>query len=104
MREAARKAVRRSRIAVVAAVAASIAGVGAQQPPRFGERVEVARLIVDARVLDDRGNPIAGLTADDFKVSIDGKAARVETATWVGGHDTVVDPEMSRSASSDCPP
>ena len=100
MREAARKAVRRSRIAVVAAVAASIAGVGAQQPPRFGERVEVARLIVDARVLDDRGNPIAGLTADDFKVSIDGKVARVETATWVGGHDTVVDPEMSRSASS----
>jgi len=100
MREAARKAVRRGRIAVVAAVAASIAGVGAQQPPRFGERVEVARLIVDARVLDDRGNPIAGLTADDFKVSIDGKAARVETATWVGGHDTVVDPEMSRSASS----
>ena len=68
MREAARKAVRRSRIAVVAAVAASIAGVGAQQPPRFGERVEVARIIVDARVLDDRGNPIPGLTANDFKV------------------------------------
>src|SRR5438445_12255016 len=100
MREGARRAVPRSRSAVVAAVAASIAGVGAQQPPRFGERVEVARLIVDARVLDDRGNPIAGLTADDFKVSIDGKVARVETATWVGGHDTVVDPEMSRSASS----
>ncbi len=101
MREAARKAVRRSRIAVVSAVAASIAGVGAQQPPRFGERVEVARIIVDARVLDDRGNPIPGLTANDFKVSIDGKQARVETATWVGGRDTVAGGEPSRSTSSD---
>ena len=64
------------------------AGIGAQQVPRFGERVDVARIIIDARVLDDRGNSVPGLTADDFKVSIDGKSVRVETATWVGGRDT----------------
>jgi VWFA-related protein len=81
--------VRRS-IAITAAIATFLAGPGivAQQPPRFGERVDVVRVVVDARVLDDRGHPILGLVADDFKVSIDGKAARVESATWVGGHET----------------
>ena len=75
-----------SSLVVIAAIATLIAGSGirAQQTPRFGERVDVARIIIDARVLDDRGDPVPGLTADDFKVSIDGKTARVETATWVG--------------------
>jgi VWFA-related protein len=58
---------------------------GAQQPPpRFGEHVDVARVMLDARVLDDRGDPLRGLTADDFKVRIDGKSVRVDSATWVG--------------------
>ena len=84
---------RRSSLAATAAIATLLAGAasGAQQPPRFGERVEVGRIIVDARVLDDRGSPVPGLTADDFRVSIDGKTARVETATWVGGRDTGLD-------------
>jgi len=90
------------------AVAAVLAGpfVRAQQPPRFGERVDVARIIVDARVLDDRGNPIPGLAPDDFKVAIDGKAARVETATWIGGRDTAVGPAPRESppiSSPDAP-
>lgn len=84
---------RRSFAATTAVVATVMTGswVGAQQLPRFGERVDVVRIIVDARVLDGRGNPIRGLTTDDFKVNIDGKIARVETATWIGGHDTELD-------------
>jgi VWFA-related protein len=80
-------------LAATVAIAALIAGpgIGAQQKPRFSERVDVARMIVDARVLDDRGNPVLGLTADDFKLSIDGKTARVETATWVGRGDADLD-------------
>ena len=103
MRDAVGKVVPRGLVAAAAAAIALIAsaGAGAQQPPRFGERVEVARLIIDARVLDDRGNPVPGLTADDFKVSIDGKPARVETATWVGEHDAVVDAERPRATSSE---
>jgi VWFA-related protein len=83
-------ALSRGSLVTTAAIATLVAGPGirAQQPPRFGERVEVARIIIDARVLDDRGNPVPGLTADDFKVKIAGKVVRVETATWVGGRDT----------------
>lgn len=83
----------RSSLVANTAIAILIAGlvIGAQQPPRFGERVDVVRIIVDARVLDDRGNPVPGLTADDFKVSIDGRTGRVETATWVGSRDTDLD-------------
>ena len=56
----------------------------AQQRPRFDERVRVDRIVVDARALDDRGDPIVGLAADDFAVRIDGKPRRVESAMWVG--------------------
>ena len=76
---------------VAAAAAVTVlagAGAAAQQPPRFGERVDVVRILLDARVLDDRGNPIPDLTSSDFKVTIDGKAAPVESATWVGTRDT----------------
>lgn len=35
-----------------AAIATLTAGIWAQERPRFGERVDVARIIIDARVLD----------------------------------------------------
>jgi VWFA-related protein len=58
-----------------------------QQPPRFRDRVDVARVVVDARVLDNHGGPVLGLTADDFAVKIDHHPCRVETATWIGDAD-----------------
>jgi VWFA-related protein len=86
--------------AAATAIATVIAGseVAAQQPPRFGERVDVVRIIVDARVLDNRGNPLPDLKADDFKVTIDGKTARVETAMWVGTRDTDLDAALPEAA------
>ena len=59
-------------------------GLAAQQPQRV-ERVEVARVIVDARVVDDAGRPILGLEPVDFDVRIDGQHVRVESAQWLGG-------------------
>jgi VWFA-related protein len=47
------------------------------------ERITVERIIVDTRVTDDRGNPITGLKASDFKVRIDGKPAVVESSEWI---------------------
>lgn len=69
-----------------------------QQLPRYVERVDVARLIIDARVVDAVGEPIHGLTADDFKVKIDGKPVRVESVTWVG-----VDAGEERAALASSP-
>lgn len=64
--------------------------IHAQQTPRFRERVDVTRVVIDVRVVDDRGNPVVGLSASDFQVKIDGKRSRVESATWIGGSDTGV--------------
>lgn len=72
----------------LAAVVVPASPAAAQPPPRFAERVDVERVIVDARVLDDQGNPVHGLTAGDFEVIVDGRTARVETATWFGARET----------------
>ena len=63
----------------------AILGLAPQQPPRLVERVEVSRVLVDARVVDGPGNPILGLGRDDFYVKIDGKTARVESVQWIAG-------------------
>jgi VWFA-related protein len=74
-------------VRVSAAALVCSLGAGAhtpQRPPGFSERVDVARLIIDARVIDEAGRPMRGLHPDDFKVKIDGKAARVDSVAWVG--------------------
>jgi VWFA-related protein len=62
------------------AVAAAFAQ---QQQPRFAERVEVNRILIDARVVDDAGRPIEGLGAEDFEVELGGKKARVDSVLWI---------------------
>jgi VWFA-related protein len=59
----------------------------AQQKPaeRYTERVDVERVLVDVRVLDEDGRAVVGLGADDFTVKIGGKPVAIESAMWVGG-------------------
>lgn len=66
-------------------------------PPNqsFRERVDVSRVLVDVRVLDRVGRAITGLGPSDFAVTIDGKAAYVDAATWV--------PETSMPSTSGTP-
>ncbi len=45
--------------------------------------VQVERVEVDVRVVDREGQPLAGLTAADFNVEIDGRPARVESAAYL---------------------
>jgi VWFA-related protein len=71
-------------MALLACASAAVLAAG-QQRPRFTERVDVGRVLVDARVVDDRGAPIRGLAPDDFLVKIDGEPARVESAQWIEG-------------------
>ena len=70
------------------------------QVPRLRERVEVARVLVDARVLDGGGQPVTGLGPDDFDVRIDGRRARVESAYWVGGDSTPPVPPLPGEAAT----
>jgi VWFA-related protein len=72
------------------------------QQPQFTDRVDVSRIVVDARALDSMGRAIPGLTADDFSVSIGGKPMRVESATWMGaGAPSMAPGESESSAPSD---
>ena len=65
---------------------ALVAALAAGQPPAppVTERVEVVRVLIDARVLDRGDRPITGLTPADFRVRIGGRPARVESAEWIG--------------------
>lgn len=50
---------------------------------QYGETVVVERILIDVRVTDFDGDPIADLTAADFTVTIGGKSAEVLTAEWI---------------------
>jgi len=57
-------------------------GLVAAQPQ--AEQVQVERLVIDARVMDDDGEPLAGLAATDFAVQIGGVDVAVASAQWIG--------------------
>lgn len=69
--------------AVLLAAALAASPAVARQIPRYTERVDVTRVLVDVRVLDPEGRPLPGLEPDDFRVTIDGRPARVESAQWI---------------------
>jgi VWFA-related protein len=56
-------------------------GAPGQKPPTFKSGVDL--VAVDVNVVDRTGQPVAGLTADQFEVSVDGKPRRVASATFV---------------------
>jgi VWFA-related protein len=65
-----------------------------QDPPRFTEKVDVARILLDVRAIDPRGRPLLGLEPADFEVRIGGKAARVESVQQITG-EPVANPRMT---------
>lgn len=70
---------------VVLVLALAVLGTGrlSAQDIRFRERVEVERLLIDARVVDGRGQPVHGLALRDFRVSIDDRLVPLESVHWV---------------------
>lgn len=71
----------------------------AQQPPPYTERVDVTSVVIDARVIDELGAPILGLTTADFSVTIGGKPVKVQSSVWTGGEPTAGDAALpSRQA------
>jgi VWFA-related protein len=69
------------RTLAIAVAVSVIAAVSAHA--QFGETMTVARVLVDVRVTNSRGEQVTGLTADDFTARIGGAASRVESATFV---------------------
>ncbi|MFH1176001.1 MAG: hypothetical protein V1750_01245 [Acidobacteriota bacterium] len=61
------------------------AAAKAAEQPQFREQIEVARLLIDARVVDRSGNALLGLTVEDFRVLVDGQPATLEAVEWVAG-------------------
>ena len=53
------------------------------QPPIFREAVEVRVMDLDVVVTDSKGNPVPGLTRDDFRVRVDGKPVPIDYFTRV---------------------
>jgi VWFA-related protein len=53
------------------------------QDPQVLEKVEVSRVVLEARVVDGGGRPIPDLGATDFRLEVDGRPAPLETALWV---------------------
>ena len=58
-----------------------LAAAAAQQPPVF--RAAVARVAVDVQVVDRQGDPVLGLEAADFTVTMGGRERRVVSADLI---------------------
>ncbi len=52
---------------------------------QFEERVDVSRVLMDLRVVDDKGAALVGLLPEHLRLSVDGKPAVVDSLTWVSG-------------------
>lgn len=49
----------------------------------FSDRIDVARVVFDVRVVDGMNRPIEGLTRKDFRVRLGGEEAAVEAVDWI---------------------
>lgn len=66
------------------------------------ETITVARVLLDVRATEMNGEPILGLTKDDFTVTLGGKPAKVESATWIP--DTTVARVIAGVEEDEAPP
>src|SRR5215208_1868853 len=74
-----------STIACIVAAGSALVVADQQPRPRYDETVNVASVLIDARVLNDAGRAITGLNAADFAVTIGGTPVRVQSFSWIGG-------------------
>jgi VWFA-related protein len=80
------------------------ASASAQTPTSFDAVIEVSRVLTEVRVVDRGGNPVLGLTADDFTVFLDGDRAEVASVAWVPSSPEVAEPDGSRGAGAPATP
>jgi VWFA-related protein len=66
-----------------AATAASLSAQGQPPPSQPTFRASTELIAIDATVVDDKGQPLEGLTPDDFTLTIDGSPRRVVSAQFI---------------------
>ena len=79
------------------------------QQIRSGETITVERVLIDARVTEATGDAIINLGPADFKVRIDGKPAKIESAEWIpdtaGARElAAIDAETAKTSFETPPP
>jgi VWFA-related protein len=87
---------------LVAAAARAQAPPG--RPEGYREEARVERVVVDAHVTDRRGEPIPGLTAEDFLVKVDGRRVPLESVEWVPADTPELAPSAAASPENGLPP
>ena len=76
------------RIVISALFVAIAAAAFAQTPPPLIQTIEVERIILEARVTNDVGEPILGLQRANFRIKIDDQPVEIESVDWISeSHD-----------------
>jgi len=89
-------------------LAAALASGGAAQHPQDREgsvarELRVGRVEIDAYVTGSNGEPIPDLSPADFRVSIDGRPATVESAEWIPADRSEGAPATTEAAEAAAP-
>lgn len=71
-------------LALLIALLAAVPAPAQNQYP-YDETITVVRYLLEVRVSDFGGKAIEDLKAEEFTVTIDGKPAHVESASWIAG-------------------
>ena len=82
------------RLGFIVAAALLAAPLLAQTPPKFGEKVEVNAVLVDAVVTDHTGHQILGLDKDDFIVRENGVPQQIESIDYFTNRRLLTAPEQ----------
>ena len=72
-------------LAVLIATSAAVP-LAAAEGPRMGETIDVSVVNVDAIVTDKHGNPVRGLTKDDFEIYENGRLQPITNFSAFDGH------------------
>src|SRR5216683_2232792 len=72
---------------------AATAALAQQQPPPYGEKLDVNLVLLDAVVTDARGNQILGLDKNDFVVKENGVSQQVDSVDYFTNRRLLNSPE-----------
>ena len=79
----------------LAAIALAALPLFAQEPPKFGEKVDVNLVLIDAIVTDSKGNQILGLDKNDFVIKENGVQQSIDNVDYFTNRKLLNAPEQN---------